>query len=383
MSVSGNHRALLFACFCGLGSPASAAEVKPLESCPEVNRLWMGMEEGVVRPAAYEQIRADSDGYVSIATKDGQMLAKGDPWGTLDPEQLEIERRTFQLEENKQKQQLEKGREDARDAQLQMNLELHEAEGKREELAAVAQGDELPVVLKNRAADAVAKLDERIGALREKLEPANLERELRLLDEDCALQIARKRKQLEILEKRSNLVAGFGGQIRIGDRLKEKLATIKPGEPLWVKTGELLGTLVDDRHYEISVSAAGPLFSEMPKEQLLVYLQDAQTGKLIPGDYSRTDETDNGREISRNFIFIIREEGVEGARQAQGTRNLVHVYRKFTQPHRLVYKKDIAFLAPDVLETSGWDGLVRHLWPGSKVIQVGPQTIAVAPKDAN
>jgi hypothetical protein len=125
------------------------------------------------------------------------------------------------------------------------------------------------------------------------------------------------------------------------------------------------------------------LLADIPRDQMLVFLQDSQTGRLIAGDYVRTDEVDNGREISRNFVFSIRDRDAEGARQAQGTRCLIHVYRKFSHPFRLVYKKDIAFAAPDVLERSGWDGLVRHLWPGSKVLQVGPQTIAVEPPDAN
>lgn len=383
MRVSGNHRILLTACLAGISALASAAEVKPLESHREVERLWMGMEEGVIRPAAYEQVRADSEGYVALLAKDGEMLRKGDHWATLDPEQLDMERRGFELDTSKMEQQLRKGRDDAQDAQARMSLELHDIEGKHDDLATVSRDAALPAALRQRAAEALKKLDERISVLREKLNPATLERDLRLLDEDNALQIDRKQKQLLALEKRSFLIAGSGGQLRLGDSVKEKLTTTEPGKPLWMKSGDLIGTIVDDRHYEISVSAMGPLLAEIPRDQLLVFFQDSQTGKLIAGEYSRTDEVDNGREISRNFIFLIRDDGVENARQAQGTRNLIHVYRKFPRPYRLVYKKDIAFSAPEVLETGGWDGLVRHLWPGSKVIQVGPQTIAVESKDAN
>ncbi len=383
MSYFGNCKrriALGFAC---LATLAAADDVKPLSSCREVERLWMGMEEGVIRPAAYEQVHAEADGYVAVHAKDGQILQKGDAWATLDPEQLDIERRSFEVEKGKQEQQRVKGREDAQEAHLNTSLELHDFEGKRENLVSVSQDAAIPAPLRQRARSAVSKLDERITVLRGKLAPAVLEQNLKQLDEDNTLQIARKKKQLFILEKHSCLVAASAGQLRLGGPLKEKIAAAPPATPLWVKSGDLLGTIVDDRHYEISVSAAGPLLAEIPHDELLVFIQDSQTGKLIAGDYTRTDEVDSGREITRNFIFIIRQDGVDNARQAQGTRNLVHVYRKFPRPYRLVYKKDIAFLAPDVLEPSGWDGLVRHLWPGSKVIQVGPQTIAVEPKDAH
>ncbi len=343
----------------------------------------MGIEEGVIRPASYAQIRAEADGYVALHAEDGKMLRKGDHWATIDPEQLDIERRSLEVDQSKQRQALEKGREDLRAAQLRMMLELHEAEGKREGLADVSREPEMSLVFRQRVGKAIEKLDEQISLLREKLDPAVYDRDLRLLDEDNALQLSRKEKQLAVLEKRSFLLAGSAGQLRLGDPLKEKLATGESGKPVWVKTSDLLGTIVDEQHYEISVAAAGPLLSEIPRDQLLVFIQDSQTGKLIAGEYSRTDEVDSGREIARNFIFTIPQGGVENARQSQGTRNLVHVYRKFLRPYRIVYKKDIAFAAPEVLDASGWDGLVRHLWPGSKVIQVGPQTIAVEPKDAN
>ena len=366
-----------------MASFAAAEEVKPLTSFREVERLWMGMEEGVIRPAAYQQVRAETDGCVAIYAKDGQALKKGEHWATLDPEQLNIERRSLEVDKGKQDQQLEKGRDDAEEVHVNRSLDLHDIEGKRENLLRVSQDPDIPVALRQRARETVAKLDERIAVLRAKQVPAVLERDLRQLAADNALQIERKQKLLVTLEKHSQLVAESDGLLRLGGPLKEKLAAAAPETPLWVKTGDLLGTIVDDRHYEISVSAAGPLLSEIPLDQLLVFIQDSQTGALIAGEYARTDEIDSGREITRNFIFNIRQDGVANARQAQGTRNLVHVYRKFSRPYRLIYKKDIAFSAPEVLESSGWDGLVRHLWPGSQVIQVGPQTIAVEPKDAH
>lgn len=341
----------------------------------------MGLEEGVIRPASYEQVRAEADGFVLLLAKEGQMLRKGEQWATLDPEQLELDRRTFELEKCKQDQQIKKGREDLQDARLRTSLELQDYEGKRDELAGASKDERLPVDLRKRAREALMKLDERIGLLNEKLSPVNVDLDLKLLEEDADLQIARKQKQLLALEKRSCLIAGFSGELRLSDPVREQLASAPPGGLLWLKANDLLGIVVNDKRFEISVAASGPLLAEIPREDLLVFLQDAQTGGLIAGDFTRTDEVDNGREITRTYVFSVREEDSEHARRSLGTRSMVHVYRKFSRPYRLVYKKDIAFLEPDVLESSGWDGLVRHLWQGSSVIQVGPQTIAVKPKD--
>jgi hypothetical protein len=383
MNGIGNNWLTLLAVLCGVSCLARAAEAPSFESLREAERLWMGLEEGVIRPAAYAQIRAETEGYVALHAGDRTMLRKGEHWATIDPAQLDLERRALALDESKQQQTLEKGREDLRDARLRMTLELHEAQGQREALKDASGDEELSAMFRQRVGEAMKKLDEQISTLTEKLDPAVHERDLRLLEEDNALQLARKQKQFVALEKRSSLVAGSAGELRIGDPLKEKLAAVEPGEPAWMSAGDLLGTIVDDRNYEISVAAAGPLLSEIPREQLLILIQDSQTGKLIAGEYNRTEEIDSGREISRNFVFTIPDGSMESARQAQGTRNLVHVYRKFPRPYKIIFKKDIAFSAPEVLDASGWDGLVRHLYPGSKVIQVGPQTIAVEPKDAS
>ena len=99
------------------------------------------------------------------------MLRKGEHWATMDPEQLDIERRSLEVDQSKQQQLLEKGREDLREAHLRMMFELHEAEGKRGSLEDASRDPEISVTLRQRAAEAIKKLDERISLLREKLDP--------------------------------------------------------------------------------------------------------------------------------------------------------------------------------------------------------------------
>jgi hypothetical protein len=344
----------------------------------------MGLEEGSIRPAAYEQVRASAEGDFALHASEGQMLQKDEKWATYDPEALDIERRALAVDEGKLELLTCKNRADAEDAALRMSVELHEATGKRAELVDVLKDSEVQETFKNRVREALGKMDQRIKLLEERLDPEKMERDLALETEEGELQVVRKRKQLLSLEKRSQLAAGFVGELRLSDSIQKKLASVKsPEELLWVKANELLATIVNDQVYEISVMATSPSIAEIPSESLLVFLQEGQTGRLIDGEYSRTDEIDTGAEITRNYIFQIRKDSLDAARHSMGQRNLVHVYRKFSRPYRLVYKKDIALLAPDVLSANGWDGLVRHLWPGSEVMQVGPQTIAVKPKDEN
>lgn len=372
---------ILGCCFCACRLSV-AEEVKPLESYPEVKRIWMGMEEGSIRPGAYQQVRSLAEGYVSLLLKDGQAVKKGEPWAIIDPEQIEIERESLQLEDAKLEQQLKKDAEDALNAQLLLDVEIHQAEIKRQTFLDAAEDPSIPAALRNRSGEAIQKMNERLDLLREKADSKTLERNRELAETEGRLVVSRKRKQFLELEKRSRLVAEFDGELRFSDTVNKAVADNKNADNLlWVSANEHIATIVNDENYEIVVAATSPLLSQIAVGDLLIFLQDPKTGSLIAGDYLRTDEVDTGGEIRQNYIFTIQEDAIGNARHASGQRGLVHVYRKFPHPLRLIHKKDIAFAASDVLATSGWNGLVRNLWPGSEVVQVGPQTIAVKPRN--
>jgi len=358
-----------------------------LESYPEVNRIWMGLEEGSIRPAAYQKVRSIMDGYLSLQAKDGQLLKKGELWAVFDLEQIEIERSNLDLEEEKLELQLRKDSEDFREAHISLQLELHEAESKRQALLDASENPSIPTDLRKRAGEAILKMDERLDLLRQKAAPETMDRELKIKETEGRLLITRQRKQFLALEKRSRLIAEFDGELRLSNTIKKAIEEKKDAEGadalIWVASNQHIATIVNDDKFEIVVTAASPLLSQIQREELLVYLQEPRTGRLIAGDYARTDEVDTGGEILQKFVFTIQDDSIEDARHSSGQRGLVHIYRKFQQPVRLIHKKDIAFAAADILATSGWDGLVRNLWPGSTVIQVGPQTIAVMSDNEN
>jgi len=352
-----------------------------LSSYPSLDRIWMGLEEGSIRPAAYSQVRSMTSDLVVIHAKDGDTLEKLQHWATIDPEQLDLDRQSLELEKKAVEKKLEESRQTANETQIRSRLELAEAERRRMELAAAAEDPQISTALKNRISSALKEIDEQMVTLRDKTNPEKIEGYLDLEAQEGNVQIERKLKTLTALEKRSKLTAPFSGELRLTDTIKERLAaSTLPDRAIWVDSNEHIATIVDDQAYEISVLATSPLLSQIPKENLLVFLQESQTGRLISGSYTRTDEIDSGAEIVQNYIFSIPGDTVDSARHSMGQRSLVHVYRKFPEKYFLVQKRDIAFSNPEVLESSGWVGLVMHLWPGSEVVQVGPQTIAVKGK---
>jgi hypothetical protein len=379
MKLFGIRKALASVAAIALGWPGVAAEELPaLTGFPTTERIWMGVEEGVIRPAAYVQVRSSTVGQVVIHAEDGELVEKGQHWATVDPEQLQLERESLELDQQLLERKQKESRQLAAEARTRARVELAETERRQADLTAAIENPEFSGPIKQRAKEAIAELDEKIAMLVEKIEPEAMEETLRLETEEGRLGLAKKQKVFDALEKRSVLTAGFAGQLKLADPIKERIATSRlPERAVWVEANEHLATIVDDSLYEITIAAATPLMSQIPSDTLLVLLQEGQSGRLIEGRYLRTDEVDMGGQITRNYVFTVDDKSVDFARHAVGQRSLVHVYRKFPERYHLVSKREIAFRNPEILERAGWAGLVMHLWPGSQVIQVGPQTIAV------
>jgi len=381
MKITGNHSSaiILTALVIALLPESSVAEeIKPLEKYPKVDRIWLGMQEGSVRPAAYIQYRARAEGYLQLEAEEGQSLEKHQRWAVMDPEQVELEIRSLELEKKRLDQDLRKLRKGAWQSEAQLTIELREMLERRDALLEASGSNDVPRKLRAQAADAAERMEDQIEVQLEMLEPAQLKQAAEIEIEAAELALARKKQQMEILKKRSFFTAPFAGELHYSDQV---LRQIEDGETkasrVWLANNDIIGSVVDDSKHEIVVVASGPVMSSVPSKQLLVLLQQPKTGKMIHGRYVRTEDEDSGLEIRQKYIFSVDETGIEDARQSVGQRNLVHLYRRFERRYHLVPKRDIAFAAPDILAKGGWAGLSQHLWPECQVVQVGPQSLLI------
>lgn len=365
--------------------PLMAAEVPDLKEAPLVKRLWLGVEQGVIRPASYEQIRSEDKQRVAIHFPDGAELKKGQHWATIAPLNLEIERRKHNLDQIKGRHKLDKELADFEEERIRMTIAREEAAANAQALQLASQDESLAVELREHSKRAAVKLQQKAELLDKQLTPEALEQKRELLREEHALQRDRDRKQLEELEMRSVIRASCDGSLVLGDELASELLKTEADEDgkkvVWVGSKQLIGVVRNDDHHELWVDAEGPLLANLPLDQIGIRVQQPRSGALILAEHKRTEEYENGNEIRRTYVFRIAAEGADAARDSFGVRCMAHVYVNFNKPYRMVFKKDIAHLDPTRLEAGGWSGLIQHLWPGSKVIQVGPQTIAVQPAD--
>lgn len=361
----------------------TAADVTPLDELPDVSRIWIAMEEGSVRPAAFNQYRSEAEGPLLILKSQGDLLKRGDVWAVIDPQLIDIERRSLELDEKNIARQMEKIREDAEDARRRVLLDAREIEGKIDALKLTVDGPDFPSSLRAGTLDAIGEMKERLELMHQRASRKAVDEEIQAESDELAIQLERKRRQFEQMERRARLTAISDGELRFSPPLIEKIRERESEtDPVLVSAGELLATIIDEARLEIVIQASGASVAEVPAAELAVFLQDGRTGRLIRGNHLRTEEAEAGSDIIRTQYFEVVDDDLPAARQAMGNRNLIHVYRMFSSPKKLVHKDQITFLAPDILEQTGWAGLVRHLWPGARVAHIGPQTIALEPANA-
>ena len=281
MKLSGTNKLTSYTLylFVAFSHFSGAAEVKPLKSYPETNRIWMGLEEGSIRPAAYRQVRATLDGFFSLQAKDGQPLKKGELWAVIDPEQIDIERSSLNLEKEKLQQKMDKVAGDTLDTRLRQALEINKTESQRQKLIDASENPSIPEELRKRASDSIAKIDERLKLLKKQADPKTLQRDVDIAEAEGKLLITQKQKQFLALEKRSRLIAEFDGELRLSDSLKQAVVDRnKPDGLLWVTGNQHLATLVDDSKYEIVVKATSPVSLKSNLKISLFFFKNPQPG---------------------------------------------------------------------------------------------------------
>lgn len=379
-----SSRTILLLLFLTTYKSFGGGAIPALSTFPKVDRIWMGLEDGVIRPKNYDSFKMDTAKFILVHATDGQTLKKDQHWLTIEPDELNLERRTLSLEEKKSKLKLRDEKWNNADVIEKKELSLDELNSKKEELNDFLEQQKDLGGLHKRIQKALVDIETKINRVQTQLDPKIVKQELELIESEGVLELERKRKRLDVLERRSIIKASFEGQLKFSDAFKEKLKESKGlNEPIWVDINTTIATLVDEKHYEAVVKLTNDYSRKARPDDLIILLQDSQTGSLIKGEFDREEQIETGVGVRQNYVFMLNKLDVNIAKHSSSETHFVHIYRKFSKAHSLVHKKDIAFIAPAILKKSGWSGLVKHLWPQSAVLQVGPQTIMIKSLDEN
>ena len=70
-------------------------------SLPKVTKIWVGTEKALVTSAENKEYYSTNDVEIQLLAKNGEWIEKGRHWATLNPENLNLERESLELEKKK------------------------------------------------------------------------------------------------------------------------------------------------------------------------------------------------------------------------------------------------------------------------------------------
>lgn len=364
---------------------AAAAPLRPAwdwKSFPESDELLLAQLPATVQPARLDLIRAPAPGRLQLdpAARPGALLAAGQIWAVLEPDEAAEETAVL----TRLEKQLGERRERYRHFELPLALiRLDRDIADTQESLALAQfaekspelfrGD--PPVLDPRLkpAGTAAQIAEQLRLLKERRartaagEPDTEPGDLQAL----ATEIEQRQHTRDARHERLTLKAEFAGQLRLTEDFDQGARR--------VNAGELVATLEDAAVLEVRVVAALPLVHAVPAESLCAVIG-------LPGGGSATAEfTALNLELKGDAaVPVLRfrlavPPGGAPSRPPLGVELPALLYTRLPAPARIVPK--LALVQRDSANAlgDGWRAGLAKLFPGSELAAEGRQAVAVIP----
>lgn len=239
----------------------------------------------------------------------------------------------------------------------------------------------LPSGLDERVQTGLSKLKAETDRVRALIDPENRQTTKDLAEKEQALQLERKRLSLIAVEKRSQIKAPFEGMLDLSTEIKELLLESRESNGLiWLPPGTGIGLIADRRSYIVRIPAEGTPLGSIPQDKAKIMLTSKEEGKLVMADLLSVKQEQDGARASEIFEFKVSKEDAQSLSVIGQQKIMAHLFRTFDHPCRVIPKRDIAFEDTSVLQSGGWQMLVRKLWPEAELIAVGPQHLAVRKK---
>ncbi|MBS0631459.1 MAG: hypothetical protein JSS11_06065 [Verrucomicrobia bacterium] len=396
MTARPRHPTLLLAALAALGACAGASCSKNIDtvaaapapaawdwrSFPEASELLLAQLPATVQPARLDLIRAPAPGRLRLdpAAKPGAILAAGQVWAVLEPDEAAEEtallgRLEKQLAERRERYRhfelpLALIRLDRDIADTQESLALAQFAEKSPELF---RGD--PPVLDPRLKPAAtaAQIAEQLRLLQERrtrtaageadTEPGDVQA--------LATDLEQRKHTREARQQRLTLKAEFAGQLRLTEEFD--------GGVRRVNAGELVATLEDAATLEVRVAAALPLVHAVPPESLraVIGLPGGGTGTAEFAAVNLELKGDTAVPVMR-FRLALPAGGAQ-PRPPLGVELPVLLYTRLATPARIVAKLALVQRDPANALGDGWRAGLAKLFPGSELEAEGRQAVAVIP----
>jgi hypothetical protein len=375
MNIGINAPIVALCCLIGLNYN-SLATTPILSEYSASNKIWIAAAEGKVSPLELETYVSAADTNIMLKANDGDMLVKGAHWATIDPEDLELKERSLKLKRKQTNLALDQVEFKIQEDLKSLNEKIISLQNKVRQLKRILASDNLSKSLKSKCESTIELSYEKIKRLEELISTEHIELIEEVEREDLKIQLLTAEKAYKKQYEKSVLLAPFDGEINLSN-LKELQRDDDPSLHE-LRAGDLYATIADDSDYIVTIDKDLPIFSISDKNKICIKFEAGTRSKLIEGSYlSEKSKAYNGG-IFKSYTFIIDTEFKELARSFSGQSRTILIYYNLGKQCYIVPKSDLALLAPKILKSSGWRGVVKKLYPDAALVLAGSETLAIS-----
>lgn len=355
---------LSFLTIAAAAQPVAVPSLKPLESYPSREIVWLGSFAGNVAVNPLTELTATRPGEIEWKLTDGTKVEKGASLAVCGGAQIAQSERQLALDEASLPLKLQEAQRshdektDAKERQLdEMQNALQRLDLSKKEIEVLGPELAKRVTLEKQ------ELTSEITEFKQSLNPQSAAEELRIAQEQLRLDLEKSRlEQLETIRS-FEILAPHAGILRID----------LTG---YIRGSDIVGTVENSGVASVTLQIADPEVLNEAPELLQVSVNDPR-GKTHIGNFSHIEK---GSTIRMGFVIyhftLVPEPDAAIPADMTGER-LITLSRKLGRTAYIVSKTDFLFQNSEEVQRLGWSAFITQRWPGTKIFLIGPRSLAI------
>ncbi len=357
----------------------SQGETPPvLKSFPLKESLWLSMSKSHITPSQTIALRSSLEGYLQINAPNHSLLQKDQVWAIKNPKRLKLSQTSLDLEKIKSSQKIKTIKLDYQDSisTQEDTLAALIIEQKKLQSALtspeITQNSKITQPLQN----ALKKISAGISRASQRLENLNSETPLQTEISQINLDLEKKRANHELLQKSSEYEAPFQGTLNL--QIPDLLETTQYPVTVWVNSSEPLGTLSNNKRFEVSIKASSSALFQVNSNTLFIKINSHRKKQTITANYFRTQQLESqSPNTPPVLVFQVSKKDTIKAQDLSGGQPLANIYTKLPKNCHIVPKATLLPYLNQQEDQSNWKETTERLWPNSKLIAIGKTALAV------
>ncbi|MFC5050358.1 hypothetical protein ACFPK9_07020 [Rubritalea spongiae] len=303
-------------------------------------------------------------------------LKKGEHWATINPDQLAHEQKLYELEKDDFALKIDALKDAEIENLLSIEKSLNGITQKIDSLTNALTIPDLSKEVKDRISFGIEKLKKQQLRLRKKIDSETYLKETALQKRELELSLDHKKRSLQDLKHRSELKAEFSGDLELL-LPSEKISELETQKVIWLKANHAYARIVDRSSLTATLTPPSSILYELDPKRISLQIPFGTQGRIARASFEAQKIENIPHKQGVQWLFKLSEDTPSSITNTLDTPMLANLFYELNKPAHIVPKRELISTAPDTLRKEGWHGLIKKIWPETKIVTIGPQSIAI------